>query len=82
MPLFRHSVGTHPEISSFATCQETFGHSRLSLLSHYGHRIVFIIIIITDPGIKSDVSMHELISTLKKKEKKMRRRGMNGRTFS
>ena len=36
MPLSRHSVGIYPETSSHATCQETFGHSRLSALSHYG----------------------------------------------
>ena len=35
----------------------------------------------TDPGIKSGISVRELISTLKKKEKK-RRRGMNCRTCS
>ena len=31
MPLSKLSVGTYPE-----TCQETFGHSRLSSLSHCG----------------------------------------------
>ena len=36
MPLFRHSVGTYPETSSHATCQEKFSHSRLSPLSHCG----------------------------------------------
>ena len=36
VPLFRHSVGTYPETSSHATCQETFGHGRLSPLSHCG----------------------------------------------
>ena len=36
----------------------------------------------TDPGIKSKISMCELISTSKKKEKKKHRLGMNGRTFS
>ena len=36
-----------------------------------------------DPGVKSGISMHELIFTKKKKkEKKKRRQGMNGRTFS
>ena len=35
-PLSRHSVGTYPEASSHATCQGTFGHSRLRRLSHYG----------------------------------------------
>ena len=32
----------------------------------------------SDPGLKSEINVHEPISTLKKK----RRRGMNGRTFS
>ena len=36
----------------------------------------------TDPGLKSGISVRELISTSKKKEKKKRRRGMNGRTVS
>ena len=37
----------------------------------------------TDPGIKSGVSVRELISTLKKKEEEKKRRpGMNGRTVS
>ena len=34
VPLSRHSVGTYPETSSHATCQGTFGHGRLSSLSH------------------------------------------------
>ena len=34
MPLSRHSVGTYQETSSHATCQGTFGHSRLSSMSH------------------------------------------------
>ena len=36
MPLSRHSVGTYPETSSHSTCQDTFGHSPLSSLSHFG----------------------------------------------
>ena len=36
MPLSKHSVGTYLETSSDATCQGTFGHSRLSSLSHCG----------------------------------------------
>ena len=36
MPLARHSVGTYPQTSSHATCHGTFGHSRLSSLSHCG----------------------------------------------
>ena len=36
----------------------------------------------TDSGIKSGISVRELITTSKKKKKKKRRREMNGRTFS
>ena len=36
MPLSRQSVGIYLETSSHATCQGTFGHSRLSSLSHCG----------------------------------------------
>ena len=36
MLLFRHSVGTHQEMSSHATCQTTLGHSRLSSPNHCG----------------------------------------------
>ena len=36
MPLSRHSEGTYRETSSHAACQGTFGHGRLSLLSHCG----------------------------------------------
>ena len=36
MPLSWHSVGTYPETNSHATCQGTFGHSRLSSLNHCG----------------------------------------------
>ena len=36
MPLSRHCVGTYPKTSSHAACQGTFGHSRLSSLSHCG----------------------------------------------
>ena len=35
-PLSGHSVGTYPETTSHATCQGTFGYSRLSSLSHCG----------------------------------------------
>ena len=57
MPLPRQSVGTYRETSSHATRQGILGHSRLSLLSHWG----------TDPGLKRGISVRELISTLKKK---------------
>ena len=60
---------TYPETSSHTTCQGTFGQS--SQLAEP---------LWTDPGIKSGISVRELISSLKKKKK--RRRGMNGRTFS
>ena len=59
MPLSRHSMGTYPEMSSHTTCQGTFGHSRLSLLSHYGLILAY----------RSGISMHKLISTEKKKKK-------------
>ena len=36
MPQPRQSVGTYPEMNSHATCQETFGHRRLSSLSFCG----------------------------------------------
>ena len=36
MPLSGYSVGTYPETSSQATCQERIGHSRLSSLNHCG----------------------------------------------
>ena len=55
MPLSRHSVETYPETSSHAISQGTFGHSRLSAEPLW-----------TDPGIKSGISVRELISTLKK----------------
>ena len=36
MLLSRHSLGTYLEMSSHATCQETFIYSHLNLLSHCG----------------------------------------------
>ena len=37
MSLPGHSVVTYPETYSHSTdCHQTFGHSRLSSLSHYG----------------------------------------------
>ena len=69
IPLSRHSVGTYLETSSHATCQGTLGQS--SRLAEP---------LWTDPGIKSGISVHELISTLKKRKKC--RQGMNGQTFS
>ena len=31
-----HSLGIYPETGSYATCQETLGHSRPSSLGHCG----------------------------------------------
>ena len=70
MPLSRHRVGTYfPEASSHANCQET-GNTRPQS-SQLGEPLW------TDPGIKSGISVRELISASKKKKKKCRR-GMNG----
>ena len=55
----RHSVGTYPETSSHATCQVTFGQS--SQLAEP---------LWTEPGIKSGISVRELISTSKNKVRK------------
>ena len=66
MPMSRHSVGTYLEMSLYATCQGTFGHSDLSLLIHCGLILA---------------QRKELLCTskspLKKKRKKKRRQGMN-----
>ena len=59
MPLSRHSVGTYQETSSHTTRQGTLGNSRLSSLSHC-----------VDPGLKSGISVRDLIFTLKKKKKR------------
>ena len=59
MPLSRHSVGTYPGTSSYATCQGTFGHSRLT----------FAETLWTDPSIKSGISVRELISIKDQKKK-------------
>ena len=53
MPLSRHSVESYPETSSHATCQGTFGHSRLSSPNHCG-------LVLAQ---KSGICVHELIST-------------------
>ena len=65
--LSRHSVGTYQETSSHATCQVR------SQLTHLAEPLW------TYPGIKSRISVCELISTLKKKK---HRWGMNCWTFS
>ena len=59
MPLSKHSVETYPETNSHATCEGTFGHSRLSSLSHCGLILAY----------KSGISVRKLISTSKKKKK-------------
>ena len=69
MPLCRESMGTYQESSSHAIRQGTLSHSCLSSLSHYG----------LIPGLRSRISVNDLISTLKKKR---RRWGMNYWTFS
>ena len=63
MPLSRHSAGTYLETSSHATCQGTFGQfSQLAEL------------LWTDSGTKSGISVRELISTSKIKNKKSQAR--------
>ena len=56
MPLSRQSVGIYQETSSHSTRQGTLGHNRLAEP------------LWTDPGLKSGISLRELISTLKKKK--------------
>ena len=58
MPLSRQSMGIYKETSSHATHQGTLSQS--SQLAEP---------LWTDPGLKSGISLHELISTVKKKEK-------------
>ena len=71
MPLSRQSVEIYQETSSHATPS---GNARSQLSQHAEP-------LWTDPGLKSGISLHELISTLKTNKKK-RRRGINCRTFS
>ena len=52
LPLSRHGVGTYRKTSSRATCQGTFGHSRLGYIW-------------TDTVIKRGISVRELIYTSK-----------------
>ena len=61
MLLSRYSVGTDQVMSSLATCQGTVSHSHLSSLSHCGLILAWL---------KIGISVRELISTFKKKEKK------------
>ena len=62
MPLFRHRVETYQEMNSHATHQGTLGDSHLS--SQLAEPLW------TDPGLKSGISVHKLIFTLKKKKYK------------
>ena len=57
MPLSKHSVGTYQEMSSHTTCQGTLGQ-----LPHLAEPLW------TDPGLRSGISVHKLIYTLKKKK--------------
>ena len=59
--LSRHSARNYPETSSHTTCQETFGHSHLSLLSHCRLFLT-----------KSGISVRELILTPEKKHRQQR----------
>ena len=75
MLLSRHSVGTYHE-NELTRNSSGNTRSQSSQLSEPPW---------TDPGLKSEISVRELISTLKKKKerkKKKRRRGMNCGTFS
>ena len=63
-------MGIYQETSSHATRQGTLDSQSSQLAEPLW----------TDPGIKSGISLCEIISTLKKKKK--RRRGMNCQTFS
>ena len=60
----RHSVETYPGTRSHATCQGTLGHS---------HQLAGPLW--TDPGVKSGISLCELISTSKKKKGKRKSAG-------
>ena len=79
MPLSRHSVGT---LSGNELTRNSSGNTR-SQSSQLAEPLW------TNPGVKSEISVRKLISTLKKqkqtqtnKQKNTRRRGMNCRTFS
>ena len=59
MPWSRHGVGTYPEMSPHASCQGTFGQSSQLSMPLW-----------TDPGVKSGISVCELISTPSPPKKK------------
>ena len=65
MPVSRHSVETHQETSSHASRNRNT-RSQLSQLTEP---------LSTDPGQKSGISMHELISTVKKKKEEKKSAG-------
>ena len=58
MPLSRQSVGTYQATSPHATRQRILGHSRLTVVAEP---------LWTDSGIKSGISVPDLIPTFKKK---------------
>ena len=66
MPLSRQNVGTYQETSSHASHQGTLGHSQTFQLAEP---------LWTDPGQTRGISVRELISTLKKKERKKKSAG-------
>ena len=67
MPLSRHSVGTYQETISHAARQGTLGHSRLTQVAKP---------LWTDPGLKSGISVRELISIKKNKKTKVQAGGV------
>ena len=82
MPLSRSRKGTYPEASSYATCQVTLGHSRLSSLSHCGlilppppqkkKKCIYVYITLF---FLSGIGVTKLISTFKKKRKEKKSAG-------
>ena len=65
MLLSRQSLEIYQETSSQAIRQGTLGHSRLSSRAEP---------LWTDPGLKSGISVRELISIYKKKKKKKKKK--------
>ena len=63
MLLSRYSMGTYPETSPHAICQNNRSRS-----SQFAEPLS------TDPGLKSAISVRDLISTKKKKKKKERKK--------
>ena len=70
MLLSTHGGGAYQETTSHETHQGTLSQS--SQLAEP---------LWTDPGLKSGISVRKLISTLRQKERKKHRQGMNFRTF-